>query len=111
MVTNGNRRADERVRIETLGIGQRNQHLAKYLSISLSQNADTPNPSWIAATFNRAGFHERQPIRDGVEAPNGCPHLLGGRSYHAAHKTCGILAIVQPPCAMRSRVSPGACSW
>ena len=86
MVTNGNRRADERVRIETLGIGQRNQHLAKYLSISLSQNADTPNPSWTAATFNWAGFHERQPIRDGVEAPNGCPHLLGGRSYHAADK-------------------------
>src|SRR5438477_11162233 len=105
MVTNGNRRADERVRIETLGIGQPNQHLAKYLSISLSQNADIPNPSWIAATFNRAGFHERQPAT--ASNRRMVAHTFSaGAATTLLTKTCGILAIVLPPCAMRSRVYP-----
>src|SRR2546421_7866014 len=111
MVTNGNRRADERVRIETLGIGQRNQHLAKYLSISLNQNADTPNPSWIAATFNRLDFTKGSHSATASKRRMVAHTFPAGASTTLLTKTCGILTIVQPPCAMRSRVSPGACSW
>src|SRR5262249_48045987 len=54
MIADWNWRADERVRIKSRSIRERNEHFAKYFSVRLSQNPDTSNTRWIAAIFNRA---------------------------------------------------------
>ena len=86
MITNGNRRADKRVRIETLSIRERNEHLAKYFSIRLSQDADASDARWIAAVFDRARFYERKPIHDRIESSDQRPHFLRRRVHNAADK-------------------------
>src|SRR5215471_564920 len=100
MVSNGHRRANERVRIETLGVRERHEHLAEHLAVGLGQDANTSDAGRVAAAFNWTGFHKWQPLGNCIKAPDDGPDFFRRCLHNAAHKNPWHWTIAMQPRAM-----------
>ena len=68
---------------------------ALYLSICLGQNPNTSDSSWIAAIFDRARFHKRQPFGNRIKPPDSLPDFLCRCVHDAAHKNVGHIGAIK----------------